>query len=76
MHPSLTGAIIILSAALVAACADPVGPGSTIVRDPTVIAQLARERPTAPAAPPDSAGIPRSIPPVYEEAPAGLDIPQ
>lgn len=76
MHASLTGAVVIMAALVLAACADPFGPGPTIARDPTVIAQLARERPAVPTVPSDSAGIPPSIPPVYEEAPAGLDFPE
>lgn len=77
MHSSLMGAVVIVAAlVLLAACADPFGPGPTIARDPTVIARLARERPAVPTVPSDSAGIPPSIPPVYEEAPAGLDFPE
>jgi hypothetical protein len=76
MHTFITGVVIMMAALALAACADPFGPGPTIATDPTVIAQLARARPAVPAVPPDSAGIPPSIPPVYEEAPPGLDVPE
>lgn len=76
MHTFITGVVIMMAALALAACADPFGPGPTIAKDPTVIAQLARERPAVPTVPPDSAGIPPSIPPVYEEAPPGLDVPE
>jgi hypothetical protein len=76
MHPMVAGPIIVLTVIAIAACADPTGPGRTIVGDPTVIAHLGRERPTVPGFPPDSVGIPPSIPPVYEEVPPELGIPK
>ena len=65
-------AVGILAAALVTACADPVGPSQHVVDDPTVVAAFARQRPTAPVSAPDSIGIPPSIPPIFEEVPAEL----
>ena len=63
----------ILAAALIAACADPVGPPPQVVDAPSVVAAFARQRPTAPVSVPDSIGIPPSIPPIFEEVPAEID---
>lgn len=71
MHSIIAGGI--LAAALITACADPVGPPQQVVDDPTVVAAFARQRPTAPVSVPDSIGIPPSIPPIFEEVPAELD---
>lgn len=70
MHSIIAGGILV--AALITACADPVGPPRQVV-DPTVVAAFARQRPTAPVSVPDSIGIPPSIPPIFEEVPAELD---
>jgi hypothetical protein len=71
MHSIIAGGI--LAAALITACADPVGPPQQVVDDTTVVAAFARQRPTAPVSVPDSIGIPPSIPPIFEEVPAELD---
>jgi hypothetical protein len=60
-----------LAAILLVACADPSGP-SQVVRDPTTFARLGPRWPTGPMAPPDSVGIPPSIPPIYDEIPLEL----
>lgn len=71
MHSIIAGGI--LAAALIAACADPMGPPPQLVDAPTVVTAFARQRPTAPVSVPDSIGIPPSIPPIFEEVPAELD---
>lgn len=68
----VTGAArtVLLVSVLLVACADPSGLPGEVVRDPTVFASGGpRNRPP----PPDSIGIPPSIPPVYEEVPAGFN---
>ncbi len=73
MHSMIAGRVVIVAAALIAACADPVGPTQRVVEDPTVVAAFARHRP-GPGSVPDSVGIPAPpIPPIFEEMPAGSD---
>ena len=76
MHSMIAGPIVIVSAMLLAACADPIGPGRNTLGNPTVVATLARGRPGAPVPVPDSVGIPPSIPPIHEEVPEGFDAQQ
>ena len=60
---------VLLASVLLVACADPSGLPGDVVRDPTVFASGGpRNRPP----PPDSIGIPPSIPPIYEEMPEGF----
>jgi hypothetical protein len=73
MHSMIAGRVVLLAAALLAACADPVGPTQQLVDDPTVFEAFARKRPAEPVSVPDSIGIPPSIPPIFEEVPADLD---
>jgi hypothetical protein len=67
------GAMVL--AFLIAACAVPSAPPNPGVDRPTTV-EAFRQRPTVPGSFPDSVGIPPSIPPIYEEAPAGFDGPQ
>jgi hypothetical protein len=69
MH-SIFGAGVILASAILLACGDPVGP------KPQPESELARRPAPGPITVPDSIGIPPSIPPIYEEAPAGIEGPQ
>ena len=73
MHSMIAGRVVILAAALIAACADPVGPAPQVVDDPTFYAAFARKRPSPPVSIPDSVGIPPMPPPIFEEMPAGSD---
>jgi hypothetical protein len=73
MHSMIVGRVVILAAAVIAACADPVGPTQQVADDPTVFAAFARKRPSLPGSGPDSVGIPPMPPPIFEEVPAALD---
>ena len=71
MHSIVGASLIMASAILVAACADPATspaprPGSELARRPAPV----------PIGVPDSIGISPTIPPIYEEVPAGNDGPQ
>jgi hypothetical protein len=76
MHHVMAWPIVVVAAVLLTGCVNPVGPNPHAVGDPTSIADLARGRPTPPPSAPDSAGIPPSIPPIYEEFPTVLGVPQ
>lgn len=70
MRVMVAAPTVFLAAILLAACADPFGPPVRVVGDPTTFARLGPRWPTVPIAPPDSVGIPPSIPPIYEEVPS------
>lgn len=75
MHSLIAGRLLILTAMLIAACADPVRPTPPPGYDPTVVAAVSRQRAPAPVSVPDSVGIPPSIPPIFEELPGGVEFP-
>jgi hypothetical protein len=76
MHSMIARPVVIVSAILLAACADPVGPGPESLGGPAVDAACARPRRGAPIPSPDSVGIPPSIPPIYEQLPGMFGTPQ
>ena len=74
MYSMITARRAMALTLFVAACGDPFGP-SNPVDHPTTVEAL-RQRPAVPVSVPDSVGIPPSIPPIYEEAPPGVDTEQ
>ena len=74
MHRIASWPLVLVSAATLSACADPIGPTKVIGRGPSVAAERGRRPGTGPISVPDSIGIPPSpIPPIYEEAPPNFD---
>ena len=63
---------LILVLAPLAACTDPTSATRHQIDHGSGVMTVARPRPTAPVSIPDSVGIPPSIPPIIEEAPAEL----
>jgi hypothetical protein len=73
MHHVIAWPIIVASAALLAGCADLIGPTPRGVGDPTFTAELAR-RPKQPVSPPDSVHIDPPFPPIPIE-PIPIELP-
>jgi hypothetical protein len=63
----------VIALVAVVACTQPSGPEQSPGDEPATVAMLARQRSPVPATVPDSVGIPPSIPPIVEEAPAGFE---
>jgi hypothetical protein len=72
MHSLVGAGLIMASAILIVGCTDPATspapwPESELARRPS---------PVPPVGVPDSIGISPTLPPIYEEAPPGIDGPQ